>query len=206
MADQLATPSDLASALEMDVDTATAILVIEAATAVVQEAAGGQRILQVVGDTAAVVVPTGQWLELPQRPVSAVTSVTLPDGTVVAAGTTTGTYRRIRHRLWRDIGWKRQPTVGLWPYGLWLCDEPGEVAVVYTHGLAAGDQGLQLARGWVLSLARLVYNNPTGASREQIDDYSVAYERAAAALEASPYLQKSIRRQYGRRAAMVQVA
>lgn len=207
MADQLATPADLASALEVDsVDTATATLVIEGATAVVQEAAGGQRILQVVGDTASIVVPTGQWLELPQRPVTAVTSVTLPDGTVVAAGTASGTYRRIQHRLWRDIGWKRQPTVGLWPYGVWLCDEPGEVTVVYTHGLAAGDQGLQLARGWVLSLARLVYNNPTGASREQIDDYSVAYERAAAALEASPYLQKSIRRQYGRRAAMVRVA
>lgn len=209
MADQLATPGDLASALQRDLDTASATLVIEAATAVVQEAAN-QRILQVVNDTALVIAPAGQWLELPQRPVTAVSSVTLPDGTVVAAGTASGTYRRIQHRLWRDIGWTKQRLFGPWPYydyafGYGLCDGPSEITVVYTHGLPAGDQRLQLARGWVLSLAKAVYDNPGGASKEQIDDYQVAYERAAAALEASPYLQKSLRRQYGKRAAMVRI-
>jgi hypothetical protein len=206
VADQLATASDLAAALQRDVDTASATLVIEASTAVVQEAAGGQRILQVVGDTAAIRAPQGQWLELPQRPVTAVTSVTLADGTVVTAGTTTGTYRRLQHRLWRDTGWaKYSPWAYVQPFYYGLCDGPGEVTVVYTHGYAAGSQELQLARGFVLTLARAVFTNPDGASKEQIDDYQVAYDRAAAALEASPYLQKSLRRQYGKRAGMVHV-
>jgi hypothetical protein len=203
MADLLATPSDLASALQMDVDTATATLALEVATAVVQEATG-QKILQVVGDTAVITAPAGYWLELPQRPVTAVTSVTLWDATVVAAGTTTGTYRRLQNRLWRDVGWtKYPPWTWSWPFNYGLCDGPTEVTVVYTHGLAAGDQNLQLARGAVLTLARAVYDNPTGASKEAIDDYQVAYDRAGAALEASPYLQKSLRRKYGKRAALV---
>jgi hypothetical protein len=51
MADQLATPEDLAALLQdSQVDRATAELLLECATAVVQSAAGGQRILQVVDD------------------------------------------------------------------------------------------------------------------------------------------------------------
>lgn len=205
MADQLATPADLASALQRDVDTASATLVIEASTAVVQEAAN-QRILQVVNDTAAVFAPCGQWLELPQRPVTAVSSVTLPDGTVVAAGTASGTYRRLRNQLWRDVGWRKQFIgSGWWPYGWDLGEGPTEIAVVYTHGYAAGSQELQLARGCVLSLAKGVYDNPAAATREQIDDYQVAYGAASAAMEASSSMKTSLRRQYGKRAGMVRI-
>lgn len=204
MADQLATPTDLAALLQKDVDTASATLAIEAATAVVQEASDYQRILQVVGDTEVIVAPRGPWLELSQRPVTAVLTVTLADGTVVTAGTATGTYRLIKNRLWRDLGWiSGQPVYYGFGYG--VCAAPGLVTVVYTHGLAAGDQRLQLARGWVLSLARAVFENPTGVSSEKIDDYQVAYERASAALEASPSLKRALRRQYGKRAAMVRV-
>jgi hypothetical protein len=199
MADLLATVADLAAALGKpvaDVDTTAATVQLEAATAVVQEAAGLQRILEVVGDTLLIPAPSGSWLELPQRPVTAVTSVTLADGTVVAEGTASGTYRRIQNRLWRDIGWSPES---------YLCGEPSEVTVVCTHGYPDGRQELQLARGSVLSLARLPFSNPTGASSEQIDDYRVAYERASAALEASPSLRRALGRQYGRRAAMVRV-
>lgn len=206
MADQLATVADLAAALGKpvaDVDPVAAAVQIEAATAVVQEAAGGQRILEVVGESEAIPAPSGNWLELSQRPVTAVASVTLPDGTVVIAGTASGTYRRIRNRLWRNVGWAHRIYFPL-SY-LDLCDGPSEITVVYTHGWPDGSQQLQLARGAVLSLAKAPFNNPTGASREQIDDYSVAYDRASAALEATPYLQKSLRRQYGKRAAMVRV-
>lgn len=199
MADLLATVADLAAALGVsvaDVNETAATVLLEAATAVVQEAAGGQRILEVVGDTLLIPAPVGNWLELPQRPVTAVASVTLADGTVLDEGTASGTYRRIQNRLWRDIGWSPES---------YPCYEPSEVTVVCTHGYPDGRQELQLARGSVLSLAKLPYSNPTGASSEQIDDYRVAYERASAALEASPYLQKSLRRQYGKRAAMVRV-
>jgi hypothetical protein len=205
MADLLATVADLAAALGKpvaEVDATAATVQLEAATAVVQEAAGNQRILEVVGDLLMIPAPSGRWLELPQRPVTAVTSVTLGDGTVVAAGTASGTYRRIQNRLWRNIGWSGR-TYPLWPYG--LCDDPSEVAVVCTHGWPAGHQQLQRARGAVLNLAKLPFSNPAGVTREQIDDYAVAYEQASAAMDASPYLQKSLRRQYGKRAAMVRV-
>ena len=135
MADQLVTPEDLASFLQQDLDLATATLLIEAATAVVQEAAGGQRILQVAGDTATLIGTTDSKLDLPQIPVTAVTSVTL-DGTALTAGSAggvTSTYRRIGSKLWRTDGW--QTYIG----------EPSTVVVVYTHGYPAAHQRLQRA-------------------------------------------------------------
>jgi hypothetical protein len=195
MADQLATPSDLASALQQDLDLSTATLWIEAATAVVQEAAGGQRIVQVVADTATLIGLTDQWLDLPQIPVTAVASVTLDGSTVTAgaAGSGGSTYRRVGNRLWRGDGW--QTYVG----------EPSDVVVVNTHGYPTGHQSLQLGRNAVLGLGKVAYINVSGASREQIDDYSVAYEAVAAVLEASPNLRRALRRQYGRRAALTRI-
>lgn len=191
MADQLATPEDLASLLQQDLDASTATLVLEAATSVVQ-AVVGQRILEVVGDTATLIGGTDGWLDLPQRPVSAVTSVTL-DGETVTEGTATGTYRRFGSRLWRDCGWATCYT------------EPSTVVVVNTHGYPTGSQELQLARSAVLSLAKGAYANPSGASREAIDDYSVAYEVASAQMEASPFIKAALRRQYGRRGGLVRI-
>jgi hypothetical protein len=194
MADQLATPEQLASALQQDLDTSTANLWLNAATAVVQEAAG-QRIIQVVADTATLLGNTDSWLDLPQIPVTAVISVTV-DGTAltaVAAGGSTAGYRRYSSRLWRGDGW--QTYVG----------EPSTVVVVNTHGYAAGAQELELARSAVLGLSKVAYVNPSGAKSEAIDDYRVAYEAIAAALEASPNLKAALRRQYGRRAGLVRI-
>src|SRR3954471_1073390 len=161
MADQLCTPADLASWLQQDLDLSTATLLVECATAVVQEAAGGQRIIQVVGDTANVLGDTGSWLQLPQLPVTAVTSVTV-DGTALVLG---AGYKVFGSKLWRKFGW--QTNYG-WPFDLayskwggypppsvvsgYPYQEPSGVVVVYTHGYPAGHQSLQLARGVVLSL------------------------------------------------------
>ncbi|HEY9411128.1 MAG TPA: hypothetical protein VIP77_16230 [Jiangellaceae bacterium] len=196
MVDQLCTPADLASALQQDLDASTATLWVEVGTAVVQEAAG-QRIVQVVGDTVELSGTTDSWLDLPQIPAAAVTSVTL-DGATLLAGSPGGggkSYRRKGNRLWRGCGWQT------------YCGEPSDVVVVYTHGYAAGAQELQLARGAVIGLAQAAYSNPAGGAvaREQIDDYAVAYEAMAAALEASPHLKAALRRQYGRRAGLVRI-
>lgn len=199
MADQLATPSDLAALLQQDLDASTANLVIDAATASVQEAAGNQRILQVANDTASLTGLTDPWLDLPQIPVTAVASVTL-DGTAVTAGSPGGvwtTYRRRGNRLWRGEGWQT------------YAGEPSDVVVVYTHGYAAGSQDLQLARAATLSIAKGMYANPAGVAREQIDDYAVSYARAAGEaselMEAAPGLRTALRRKYGRRVGLVRV-
>jgi hypothetical protein len=195
MADQLATPEDLASALQQDLDASTANLWIDVATAVVQEAAGGQRILQVAADTANLTGTTDSWLDLPQIPVTAVSAVTL-DGAALTAGTpgsATTTYRLRGNRLFRYDGW--QTYIG----------EPSNVVVTYTHGYPAAHQGLQLARGAVLGLAKVAYINVSGATSESIDDYQVAYEAVSAAMETSTNLKAALRRQYGRRAGLVRI-
>ena len=195
MADQLASPSDLASLLQKDVDTASATLAIEVCTAVVQAAADGQRIVQVVNDADTVIGTTEQYLRLPQMPVTAVSSVTLDGVALVAGAPGSGptTYRLVGNRLYRGCGWQT------------YCGEPSTVAFVYTHGIAAGSQDLQYGRGVVLSLARSLFENPAGVISEKIDDYAVAYAAASAVLDAAPSVKSLIRKQYGPRARMVRV-
>lgn len=196
MADQLATLQDLADALQVplaDVPAGTGTLLLECATAVVQEAAGGQRIVQVVGDPATLIGTTDSWLDLPQIPVTAVASVTL-DGTTLTAGTLNPSHYALRgNRLWRTDGW--QTYVG----------QPSDVVVVNTHGYATGSQELQFGRGVVLSLAKNQFVNPSGVSSESIDDYNVTYQAMAAELEAAGFVKAAIRRKYGRRGGLVRI-
>lgn len=196
MADQLATPSDLASLLQKDVDTASATLAVEVCTAVVQAAVDGQRIVLVTGDVDTVAGVTEQWLRLPQFPVVSVSSVQLDGATLTAGapGSGTTTYRLINDRLYRGCGWQT------------YCGEPSTVGFTYTHGYATGRQELQLGRGAVLSLARGLFENPSGVTSEKIDDYAVAYAAAEAALEAAPGLRAALRSLYGMKARMVRVA
>lgn len=195
MADQLCTPEDLASALQSDLDAATATLWVEVCTAVVQEAAGNQRIIQVAGATITLAGYTSRWLDLPQIPVTSVTSATL-DGTLLTAVSPGGSadgYRLVGNRLWRTNGWQT------------YAGEPSSVVVVNTHGYATGSQDLQLARGAVIALAQTAYSNPSGATSEKIDDYAVAYEKAAAAMEGMTHLKAALKRKYGRRGGLVRI-
>lgn len=209
MADQLASPSDLAALLQTDVDTASATLAIEVATSVVQ-AAAGQRLVLVTDESETVYGATDRVLALSQRPVVSVTSVTF-NSVLLTQGTASGTWRLTPGGLWRDLGWAECSWVGgSWVGGSWAERSWGPApapptVVVYTHGYAAGAQELQLARGATLSIARGLFNNPTGATSEKIDDYSVAYAEAAAALDASPGLAARLRKQYGTKAGMVRV-
>lgn len=196
MADQFATAVDLQTLLGLSsIDTDRANLILAGVTAAIQEAAGGQRIIQVVDDTATLMGVANWWLDLPQIPVTAVESVTL-DGTALtvgAAGDASSTYRLHGNRLFRGDTWQV------------YVNEPSSVVVVYTHGYAAGSQDLELAKATCLGLSRGIYDNPTGVARESIDDYSVSYELASSQIEASPFLKAAIRRKYGRRGGWVRV-
>lgn len=192
MADQLATSADLAlmPGVDTSLPAATLTLLIECATAVVQGVCGGQRIVQVVNDVATLDLDGldgGLYLHLPQRPVTDVSSVLIGTTSV-----TDWTAQMSRGRLWRPSGWRS--TLLAYPLS-----QPSQVTVTYTHGYPTGDQRLQLARSAVLSLAAGPASGATaGVSREQIDDYSVAYEAMAARMEASPFLVERLRAQYGR--------
>jgi hypothetical protein len=192
MADQLCTPSDLASWLQRDLDASTATLLVECATAVVQEAAGNQRIVQVVDDTAELIGLSDAWLDLPQIPATAVSAVTLDGNAVVAGALTTATnYNRFGSRLRRQNGWQT------------YCGIPSEVVVTYTHGYATGSQNLQLARKASLELAAVPYANPDGAASVKIDDYAAMYD--AMSREMTTALRSALRRKYGRRAGLVRI-
>jgi hypothetical protein len=183
MADQLATTLDLASFLQSDLDLSTAVLVLELATAKVQRAAGGQRILSATS-TAIIDVPF--WssdfeIELPQSPVRSVASVLL-DGVAI-----TDWYLRSQ-KLWRVLGWSSNALA------------PTQVTVTYSHGHSAGSQALQLARDMTLELARMAYANPEGVLSEQIDDYRVSYADALERMQMSPGMRDAIRDAYGQSA------
>ncbi len=185
MADQLATPEDLAAALQTSVDDAAANVLIECATAVVQ-AIAGQRIVEVT-ETVTLDLDGydgGTYLSLPERPVTAVTSVLIG-----VTAVTDWTAQLSRSRLWRADGW-RSALVG-------YANQPSSVTVTYTHGYADGDQKLQLARSAVISLAMGALSNPTGATQERIDDYAVTYEAMSSSMQASPFLTSALRKQYG---------
>lgn len=192
MADQLASPGDLASLLQKDVDTASAVLAIEICTAVIQVACGGRRIVRVVNDSEEIWGSFDRVLRLKNAPIVSITSVTY-NGSALSQGTASGTWRRAKYGVWRDLGWAE------------TCGEPLATTVVYTHGYAPGAQELQIGRGACLGLARGLFENPSGVVREQIDDYSVAYAEAEAALDASPSLKALLRKQYGPKARMVSV-
>jgi hypothetical protein len=195
VADQLATLQDLADALQVplaSIPAGTGTLLLETATAVVQQAAGGQRIVQVVADTCSILSTTDSWLDLPQIPVTTVASVTL-DGTALTAGIEPTNYKLRGNRLWRSCGWQT------------YAGQPSDVVAVNTHGYAAGSQELQLARMATLSLAKLGFTNPSGVTSESIDDYNVSYNAMAASMEATPFVKAALRKAYGRRGALVRI-
>jgi hypothetical protein len=179
VADQLVTPSELASFLQMDLDTASAVLVIEMATGKIQ-AACGQRI---IGATTTALIDVdfcdwGPWLSLPQSPVRSVATV-LIDGVAVTD------YLVRMQKLYRVVGWNSSASA------------PTQVSVTYTHGYPAGAQGLQLARDMCLGLAGAGYGNPSAAQAEQIDDYRVTYAQADARIQVSDGMRDRLRATYG---------
>jgi hypothetical protein len=181
VADQLVTPSELASFLQQDVDTATATLLIEMSTGKIQ-AACGQRLIQATS-TFVLDVPWGSWtpwLDLPQWPTQSVASVTI-DGTAY----TDWVLRS--QRLWRLGGWSLSASA------------PSQVTVTdCVHGYPAGSRGLQLARDMCLALAAAGYGNPGGsAASEQIDDYRVTYAAAESRMQVTPGMRDMLRSTYG---------
>lgn len=179
MADMLITPAELASALQQDVDTATATLLIELATGKVQAAAG--QFLVDMTSTIKLHVDLcdfSPWLALPQLPVRSVASV-LIDGVAISDW-----YLRDQ-QLWRLNGWNPNASV------------PTEVTVENTHGYLSGSQALQLARGMALGLAMAGYGNPSGAESEAIDDYRVTYAEADARMVVTESMRDQLVAAYG---------
>lgn len=192
MADQLATPEQLASLLQQDLDAATADVVLNAATAVVQQAAR-QRLVAVEDDELTRIGTTESWLWLPERPVTEVTSIVL-DGETLTVGDDLKEYLGETGALWRACGW----SASSW--------RPSTVDLVYSHGYTdPDDQRLELARSATLSLAAVPYSNPSGSTQVKIDDYAEVFSALSARMEAARGMKNALRAQYGRRTGLVKV-
>lgn len=170
-----AVKADLDAYLQQTTDTTTATLVLDLATEQVRTIVG-QKITQATA-TAHLWVddPTDRWLWMPQRPVTAVTAVTI-DAVAVT------NYTVLPHALWREDGWidGSQDAAG----------EPIKVTVAHTYGYATIPDDIKAA---CLHLAAQMYANPDGAQSERIDDYAVS--RTTAALP--PIFEASLRAKYG---------
>lgn len=188
MADQLATPQDLASFLQLGAyasltaeKQATLTMLAELATAKVQRAAGGQRIVAATTTGAVIDLQPGYddcYVLLPQLPVRGVASVAL-NGTAVLD------YYLRSQSLWRSTGWSG------WSY------VPPQLTVTYDHGHMAGSQALQLGRNYALELARGGWGNPLGQTSKAIDDYRVTYAEADARMVLPPAAEEAIAAAYG---------
>lgn len=184
MADMLLTTDELATYLQADVDSAAAALAIQLATGRVQ-AAAGQRLVAVTGDAFELDGSRDPYLKLPERPVNAVTAVTI-DGLPVTDYTTYGR----TGRLWRYCGWR-----GLTITTASAIPPLSKVAGIYDHGYQPGDQRLQLARAVALQLAGAAMSNPSGVEALAIDDYRESWGSAVG--EVSTVDAAALRRAYG---------
>lgn len=205
-ADALVTPAELASWLQSDVDTATATLLIASATALVQ-AETGQRLVQVLGDTAVLDGSPEAWLSLPQRPVTAVSSVTMQDANLGPVVLDSSQYTVRGNRLWRAWGWQFSaifmPPVRMLGYQYLTYPPPSQITVVYDHGRPAGHPDLEFARTAVLALCASAYANPNISRSVTVDDYTETYADALAGMQLPAMTKAALRRRYGHSAGSV---
>lgn len=147
-----ATPSELASYLQQDLDTATATQALTLASA--DFAAAADTAFAATTVTWTVEGGPGTSIEIPYRPVTAISQVRL-NGNVI-----TGWTLRL-NALWRSAG-----------FGTWYAFPADELQVDLTYGYTTVPDDVKKA---VLEIAAGLYDNPTGAVSESIDDYTTRY-------------------------------
>lgn len=147
-----ATPSELASYLQQDLDTATATLVLQVVSARFAELAHTR--FEVTAVTYRTLIYGSPTLVLPFWPIVGVTAVRV-NGVAVLD------YTRVDGTLYRVARFG-----SCWSF-------PPDVAEAdLTHGFAAAPDDV---KGAVLESAGLAYQNPDRVMSESIDDYQVRY-------------------------------
>lgn len=171
----LATPEQLASALQMDLDLATAQLALDIASGFVRAIA--RQTFSFVSQETVVLTGNERVLTLPERPAVVDDENPL---TVTEIGEFGGVdvpmiedrdYSRVGNELTRGYPWWWNNTSRLMgyprtrPLGVWA----PRVRVTYSHGdiVIPGD-----VVGVTVQAAAPLYDNPTGLRSYSIDDYS----------------------------------
>lgn len=147
-----ATPSQLASYLQQDLDTATATQALTLASG--EFSAAAETWFTPVSVTWGVTVSGCVGLVLPYRPVTAVSAVRVNGAAVTGWTLRDGV-------LYRSAGFGARYG---WP--------PDYAEVDLTHGYLSAPDDVQLA---VLQIAGPMYEHPSSSASEQIDDYVIRY-------------------------------
>lgn len=206
MATELVTADELSAWVQQPIPAVTANLFIAAASALVIGATG-QSLVHVAGDVYTAEGHADPWLALPQRPVTAVSSVTMQDANLAPVTLDPTQYTVRGNRIWRAWGWQFSavflPPVKMLGYQYLTHPPPSLITVVYDHGWAPGNQNLELARMAVFTLGASVFANPTGSRSVTVDDYTETYADAFAGMQLPPGTAKALRRRYGHSAGSV---
>jgi hypothetical protein len=172
----LATPSDLASYLQQDVDTSTATLVLAISSTLFETAAATK-----FSATSATYTVEGRGqpvINIPNSPLIAIVQVRIA-GAIIASTE----YTQVLNNLYRTIGWGRVlgPTLATAPY---MAFPPELVEVDHTYGYASVPDDV---KGVVLETAGAAYMNPDITMvRERIDDYDIERSRTDGGIQLSP--------------------
>ena len=158
----LITGQDLATYLSQTYDSGDASLAQAVTLSCGLVTAYTGQLIESATYTHTLLIGTDRTIRLPQRPVTAVTSVTI-DGTLLTADT--------------DWDWDGvSPSIAL--DGYTLDAEEWTAVVVYTAGYASVPADVKAA---TLSVAAAIYAGAPGVTSESIDDYRVTYETSRGA-------------------------
>jgi hypothetical protein len=171
-----ATLDELNAYTGLEFDPAQGVLLLDIATSVIEDYTG-QRLQFVADDT---ITLAGNWshlLTLPQRPVTAVTAVSIvdtPPTERVLVENQDYTWMR-NGSLYRPRGYSlaTERTFDIGIYANWGGPDR-EVQVTYSHGYPVVPVHV---KGICLELCKRVLVNPGGLMREAIDGYMVAFDR-----------------------------
>lgn len=151
---------DLAAYLQQDIDTATATVTRTMTTGVITGFTN--QLIEAATYTHLLPINADRTIRLPQRPVTAVTSVTV-DGTALTT----------------DTDWDWDGISDLIVFDGWTPSEDTDwqATVVYTAGYATVPDDVTAV---ALSVAGRLYNATPGLVSESIDDYRAQYAAAVA--------------------------
>lgn len=164
-----ASPEELASFLQRDLDTATAELLLDMASDAIREDVG-QHVELVEDDIVTLDPPAGRSLLLPELPVVDVTSLKISGLALVADSdyrwTPAGIIRRYGTAL--TIG---DITINGWTWG----DLAGSIEVTYSHGYPANSRQLKTCRTVCIQAAARAYVNPGQVASAEIGGTSKTF-------------------------------
>lgn len=139
-----------------------------------------QTLEQVSADSAVLVGNWGSVLVLPERPVTAITSVTITSTSLTVNSDYVWDGGDRLYRGSREFVYGDEPDPIVMRHELHWGGPSAQVTVVYTHGWASGDAHLDVPKGICLEMAARAMHTTPGVKQESIGQYSYTSDNPGA--------------------------